>query len=569
MADKENAYFSPEGKLTIAAILAAAVTSIFIIIPLFMPLPSDVSGVVIDDDTGRPVPDARVVMPLTELRDTTDSLGIFRIDDLKPKKYYLEVSHNDYQRNGLVFRVPGDGELHVLETIRLSCGSITPWPVPDYVLHDFTQKSLFFNYPCGYSSLRSNLPDNLPVYYLYSVTDFNGGRWVLRPFDRYRDAWIFYINPRGEFVARCPTGLTEQEITSARASGDSLIISCVGFFDRDSTYEVSFGTSDMTTDSDDDGFIDKFEEFYGLDMFDKDTDHDGIDDFNDPLPTIAKPEINNDTLEVLRKCLEMEGFPFTKYEFTGNTLTSVLNALPPEAAGQLYRIAQRRADFFCVPEHGRVGWRIRRVKPGRNFSPYRLPKRIYFEDFADRKSSFELTLADMKPDELRYFFPYLSNLVIAEKINIPYLELLEIADERNIAQIRQRILHSAFKSVIQPRTIGHNLIDYPAHPSITGAMYIPYDRDKYPKKLLYNVPRAPVLNVVKIDDQSAVVQVKEGLNAWDKVFLKKNGEWILIDDYPYRPERETEDRCDRMMKQFLNLDVDDKMRQVFGPFLGE
>jgi hypothetical protein len=78
MADKENAYFSPEGKLTIAAILAAAVTSIFIIIPLFMPLPSDVSGVVIDDDTGRPVPDARVVMPLTELRDTTDSLGIFR-----------------------------------------------------------------------------------------------------------------------------------------------------------------------------------------------------------------------------------------------------------------------------------------------------------------------------------------------------------------------------------------------------------------------------------------------------------------------------------------------------------
>jgi hypothetical protein len=100
-------------------------------------------------------------------------------------------------------------------------------------------------------------------------------------------------------------------------------------------------------------------------------------------------------------------------------------------------------------------------------------------------------------------------------------------------------------------------------------MYIPYDRDKYPKKLLYNVPRAPVLNVVKIDDQSAVVQVKEGLNAWDKVFLKKNGEWILIDDYPYRPERETEDRCDRMMKQFLNLDVDDKMRQALGPFLGE
>jgi hypothetical protein len=33
----------------------------------------------------------------------------------------------------------------------------------------------------------------------------------------------------------------------------------------------------MTTDSDDDGFIDKFEEFYGLDMFDKDTDHDGIE----------------------------------------------------------------------------------------------------------------------------------------------------------------------------------------------------------------------------------------------------------------------------------------------------
>lgn len=569
MVEKERAYFSLEGKLTIAAILAAAVTSIFIIFPLFMPLPSNVTGVVIDDDTGRPVPDAKVVMPFINLRDITDSLGIYRIDNLKPKKYYLEVGHNDYQKNGLVFRVYGDGGLHVLDTIRLSCGSITPWPVPDYVLHDFTQKSLFFNYPCGYSSLRSNLPEYFPDYNLYSLTDSSGGRWVLTPFDRYGDAWIFYINPRGEFVARCPTGLSEQEISSARASGDSLIISCLGLFDRDIKYEISYCADDMTTDSDGDGFIDKFEDFYSLDMFEKDTDHDGIDDLNDPLPTIPKPAINNDTLEVLRKCLELVGFPFSNYEATGNTLTSVLNALPPEAAGHLYRIAERRADFFCVPEHGRVGWRIQRVKPGRNFPLFRVPNRIYFENFADRKSSFELTLAGMTPDELRSFSPYFANLVIGEIISIPNLELFEIADENNIAKIRQRIIHSAFKSIIQPQTIGRNLIDYPAHPSITGAMYIPYDPDKYPIKVLYNVPRAPVLNVVKIDNQSAVVQVRVGRNAWDKVFLKRDGEWILIDDYPYTPEREPEDRCDRMMKQFLNLDVDDKMRQVFGPFLDE
>jgi hypothetical protein len=260
----------------------------------------------------------------------------------------------------------------------------------------------------------------------------------------------------------------------------------------------------------------------------------------------------------LRRCLELVGYPFSLYEATGTSLVSIIEALPSGPAGRLRGIAKKRIDFGEPSLELKYTYGLDLVKIPSKYPQFRFPYCIYGQDFSDRISSFEITLTGMTPDELIYFYLYLKDLVSEShfprkdrEFNLPYLKLLASANAFNVRRIRQEILSYSFTALIQPIIIEGILLDYPAHPSVSGAMYITAENYYNCDNIRKTARRTPLLNIVKMDNNSAVVQVRTGGQAWDKVFLKRKGKWIIVGDYPYST-RPPEDSNERHRKEFIN-----------------
>jgi hypothetical protein len=512
-------------------------------------IPVDITGIVVDKDTGLPIEGAHFSLPLTGYHAWTDSLGIFTIEDLKPKQYYASIWHNYYDRSELIFSVPPESGLVKLDTIRLSIDFLPAWPIPDSIKADSSLKSMYFSLPEECFSSRTNRLSKSPANIIARKDDSHGGRWILGYFGNNAGPCLTYMSQQGIFESCLPTGLDDPVISEFAVFEDTLIIAGIEPHNfKEKEFRLVYTINDMVIDTDKDGLIDKFEDFYGLDPDDPDTDGDGIDDLSDPLPAIAKPRNTNDTLEVLRKCLELVGHPFSGYEATGFSLSYMLEALPDSPAERLLEIAERRTDFSQPSLQRKYTYGLELVNQPSSQSRFLYPYSVYGQNFCDRKSSFEITLIGMTPQEMRYFYPYLDwlsderNYPISKHIlGFPYLESMALANSSNVRRIRQEILSCAFTALIQPEIIDQTLLDYPAHPAVSGAMYIESEGHYNSDRIEKASERMPFLRIVRMDDNSAIVHVKTGGQAWDKVFLKRGHDWIIVGDYPYStiPPRES------------------------------
>jgi hypothetical protein len=567
MNQKKKRYFSKEGIITIAILFLALVAVSIFGLPRVLRLPIDVTGIIVDRDTGLPIEGAQFNLPLTDYRVKTDSLGKFTIKNLKPKQYYARIWHANYDDAELFFSVPYKFGRLKLDTIKLSLGNLAPWPIPDSIKTDNSLKGLYFDFPEGCFSSRTNKLSELPNSRIEEKQDSFGGRWILGHFRNVAVPSLTYISPGGILESCLPTALHDPVILNFKVFKDTLtIVGREPYTLGKKEFKLVYTISDMVVDTDKDGLIDKFEEFYGLDSKNPDTDGDGIDDLYDPLPTIAKSYNTNDTLRVLRKCLELIGRPFSLYSGTGNKLSSIIEALPFAPAKRLREIAEHRIDFYEPSLKWEFTYGLELVKMPSRQTGFGYPYRIYGKNFSERIPSFEITLIGLTPEEIRYFYPFLKaissgsyNTDREKQFRFPYLESLASVDALNVSRIRQEILSCAYTALIQPQIIDGILLDYPAHPSVSGAMYIKAEGYYNCENIKKTAPRMPLLEILRMDDNSAIVRVKITGQIWDKVLLKRGDDWIIVGDYPYSKQLIIEEPCDRISKEIINVDWGDEL----------
>jgi hypothetical protein len=567
MKKNKKRYFSKVGLITIAVLFSALVVISMIGLPRILKLPVDVTGIMLDRDTGLPVEGAEFNLPLTNYRAKTDSLGKFIIKNLKPKQYYARIWHANYDNSELIFSVPYKFGRLKLDTIELSLGNLTPWPIPDSIKTDNSLKGLYFDFPDGCFSSRTNMLPEIPKNRIEEKQDSFGGRWILGYFGNFAGPVLTYINPEGILESCLPTALYDPVILNFKVFKDTLtIVGREPYSLKKKEFKLIYTISDMVIDTDNDGLVDKFENFYGLDSNNPDTDGDGIDDLYDPLPTIAKPYNTNDTLEVLRKCLELIGRPFSLYTATGSKLSSILEALPYTPAQRLREIAEKRIDFYEPSLKWEYTHGLELVKMPSRQTGFGYPYRIYGKNFSERVPSFEITLIGMTPEEIRYFYPFLKaisfdsyNTGRENQFRFPYLESLASANALNVSRIRQEILSSAYTALIQPQIFDGILLYYPAHPAVSGAMYIKAEGYYNQENIKKTAPRMPLLIILRMDDNSAIVRVKVTGQVWDKVLLKRGDDWIIVGDYPYSKQHIIEDPCERIWKEIINIEWGDEL----------
>jgi hypothetical protein len=102
------------------------------------------------------------------------------------------------------------------------------------------------------------------------------------------------------------------------------------------------------------------------------------------------------------------------------------------------------------------------------------------------------------------------------------------------------------------------LLDYPAHPAVSGAMYVNAEAYYNFENIKKAARRMPTLNILRMDDNSAIVRVRTTGQIWDKVFLKRGDHWIIVGDYPYSKKHIIEDPCERIWKEIINVEWGDE-----------
>lgn len=89
--------------------------------------PGDILGTVIDQDSGRPVADARVRIPEADRSAITNETGVFRMADIPYGDYELQVEHIAYSRQSQQIQVIGGRALQV--RIRVTPQAIEVAPI--------------------------------------------------------------------------------------------------------------------------------------------------------------------------------------------------------------------------------------------------------------------------------------------------------------------------------------------------------------------------------------------------------------------------------------------------------
>ena len=439
----------------------------------------------------------------------TDSFGCFVLSGVPTGELHLIIYARGYQyatrklvtSNSLLKTEAGTIELE--SDVRMN------WPIEqnsnEYKLTDLRQSA---DLPPNFKPRRTIKPPFKPENCLHGTIDSIGGMWLFFQFYYEFPLMITYMNPDGSMENYCPTEFTSSNLDNLIAQNNKLII-CWNknrdSYSKSDSLVCEFKIEDLRRDSDSDGLVDRFETYVGLDPNNSDSDGDGIDDLNDPFPTLAQNTVYNDTTAVIESFFECQDYDSHHLWLLGNTFDDIIKALPSKASSWVKGITAN-LDY------------------------------ILDKKFARKIGSFERVLYDLDAKSLSRMAQYLKSIKRPpnkfperSSFDFPYLEAMSHANDSNIVSVREKILDSTFKLFLIPSAIAGDPVMFKAHPINTNLILIPktlrfgHEHEDY-REIKRKIGVTPPPQLIKMDSDSAIIKNY----GCEYGFLKINDRWTLI-----------------------------------------
>lgn len=484
-----------------------------LVVPSSDDVPGDtmrITGTVVDSETNEPVSNAHVILSgKGRLSTRTDAEGSynFLIGD-EMIGYYdiirIDVRAAGYSRAQASANVGKAGSSYRIDHIKMQYRSLR-FPIPDRLKNcPPIPESPEPTWPYESPAVRTNRLPGMPDRCFRRAPDRNGGEWILFGFGITTPILISYRNPDGTMERYCPTGASSHSPFTLTTEADTAVVTYGITRDGEDVkgcFRVTL--SEMRKDSDGDSLIDLFESFYGLDPFKVDTDLDGIDDLNDPLPTVEFRPVESDTAAVLLMCFE-DAYYIDM--FSTRYLKYVSDALPESVGCWLLDQARRQ--------------------PG------------YDPRYLHKQGQLDRILVTMTASELKYLYPFLKEISLksihdfgkggADIFTFPYLESLAAATDDNIEKIRRDIMKSHFTYLIEPVCLRGDQPGFGVHPESRSRTYIPAER----LSAEFRSPRAFQENlgiqIINMDSTAALIQFDCSVAGEDWLFVKRDGRWVKV-----------------------------------------
>jgi hypothetical protein len=467
------------------------------------------TGRVVDIKTKHPIANAVVYIPNSENYSLTDYDGKFELTSGRPGKTLIDIKARGFEsklcedKNNRILTTTDIG------TIFLETDIMVGWPIPDSIKTKINNISPTLTYSWDNEIKRSvrlsfkfKEPPEDADYFprSHSLRDSTGGEWYLF-FIWDSPYMITYINPDGSFERYIPTPLMQRGYRSMELRGKLLYVSGVlgKKPENQESYLDSFTVADLHADVDNDSLLDRFELFCRTDPNNSDSDNDGLSDFEDPMPTIARNTQYNDTTALLEVVLgDVE---FNPLIFESNSINRVTESLRDNDRTRFINIAQNYVPFF--------------------------------EENTSYYGSFEGLLLKMNIAELKIIASILRNNFSDFELSnrFHYYSYLTQVSENNIDLVKAEIFADISTIPIIPVNVQGDVVDFRTHPKNSWQIILPVNPYEFHRKILERLYIREYIDLMKMNSSEAVVHLSTPLFGYELIYIKHQGKWKQVDHF--------------------------------------